>query len=119
MTISDPGKNGLVLRIEHASIYDGEGIRTVVFMKGCPLGCLWCSTPESQCFDVEQAEGMVYGKTFTAQQIFDEVRKDELFFFHSGGGVTFSGTGTDFGGSGGVTLGGAGGSTAGGGGTVT
>ena len=91
MTISDPGKNGLVLRIEHASIYDGEGIRTVVFMKGCPLGCLWCSTPESQCFDVEQAEGTVYGKTFTAQQIFDEVRKDELFFFHSGGGVTFSG----------------------------
>ncbi len=90
-TNPDPGPTGLVLRIEHASIYDGEGIRTVDFMKGCPLGCLWCSTPESQCFDVEQAEGVTYGQTRTARQIFDEVRKDELFFFHSGGGVTFSG----------------------------
>ena len=41
-------KSGRVLRIERASKHDGAGIRTVVFLKGCPLRCIWCSTPESQ-----------------------------------------------------------------------
>ncbi|MFR7358090.1 MAG: 4Fe-4S cluster-binding domain-containing protein [Dorea longicatena] len=40
-------KTGRVLRIEKTSIHDGEGLRTVVFLKGCPLRCKWCSTPES------------------------------------------------------------------------
>lgn len=39
---------GRVLRIERASNHDGAGIRTVIFLKGCPLRCIWCSTPESQ-----------------------------------------------------------------------
>ncbi|MCD8233853.1 MAG: hypothetical protein LUC51_05615 [Cloacibacillus porcorum] len=39
---------GSVLRIEKSSIHDGDGLRTVLFLKGCPLRCLWCSTPESQ-----------------------------------------------------------------------
>jgi pyruvate formate lyase activating enzyme len=39
---------GLILKIERFSIHDGPGIRTVVFMKGCPLRCTWCSSPESQ-----------------------------------------------------------------------
>ena len=39
---------GRVLRIERSSNKDGFGIRTVVFFKGCPLRCEWCSTPESQ-----------------------------------------------------------------------
>lgn len=37
-----------ILRIEHLSLSDGKGMRTVVFFKGCPLRCAWCSTPESQ-----------------------------------------------------------------------
>lgn len=83
---------GLVLRIEHASIYDGDGIRTVVFMKGCHLNCRWCSTPESQSFAVEQdREGKSYGRWMSVEQVMREIHKDELFFFHSGGGVTFSG----------------------------
>lgn len=39
---------GHVFEIERFAIHDGPGIRTVVFMKGCPLSCLWCSNPESQ-----------------------------------------------------------------------
>lgn len=39
---------GTILRIEKISPYDGQGLRTVVFFKGCPLRCAWCSTPESQ-----------------------------------------------------------------------
>ncbi len=37
-----------IFNIQKYSIHDGPGIRTVVFFKGCPLSCLWCSNPESQ-----------------------------------------------------------------------
>lgn len=39
---------GIVFNIQKFSIHDGPGIRTIVFLKGCPLRCLWCSNPESQ-----------------------------------------------------------------------
>lgn len=39
---------GTVLNIQSYSLHDGSGIRTVVFLKGCPLRCKWCSNPESQ-----------------------------------------------------------------------
>jgi pyruvate formate lyase activating enzyme len=39
---------GTVFNIQRYSIQDGPGIRTTVFLKGCPLRCLWCSNPESQ-----------------------------------------------------------------------
>jgi pyruvate formate lyase activating enzyme len=48
---SNPRKNekkGLVFNIQQFSVHDGPGIRTTVFLKGCPLHCLWCSNPESQ-----------------------------------------------------------------------
>ena len=42
-----PESEGVVLEIERWSSKDGPGIRTVVFMKGCPLRCTWCCNPES------------------------------------------------------------------------
>jgi pyruvate formate lyase activating enzyme len=39
---------GFVFDIKRFSIHDGPGIRTTVFLKGCPLSCLWCHNPESQ-----------------------------------------------------------------------
>ncbi|AFL98803.1 MULTISPECIES: glycyl-radical enzyme activating protein [Desulfitobacterium] len=43
------GQNsGQVFNIQKYSIHDGPGIRTIVFLKGCPLKCQWCSNPESQ-----------------------------------------------------------------------
>ena len=39
---------GMVFDIQKFSIHDGPGIRTTVFLKGCPLKCLWCHNPESQ-----------------------------------------------------------------------
>jgi len=44
---------GVIFDIQRYSLHDGEGIRTLVFMKGCPLKCLWCSNPESQSYKME------------------------------------------------------------------
>ncbi|MDD2573590.1 MAG: glycyl-radical enzyme activating protein [Bacillota bacterium] len=133
--------NGTVLRIERSSIHDGQGLRTVLFLKGCPLRCIWCSTPESQnpvpekgyakercrecglCVEAcpagalsldgesgglqinrEKCRGCFacvdkcpsgalkrYGYSMSVEQAVAEVSRDEIFFFHSGGGVTISG----------------------------
>ena len=45
---ADDGSEGVVFHIQRYSIQDGPGIRTTVFLKGCPLRCEWCSNPESQ-----------------------------------------------------------------------
>jgi pyruvate formate lyase activating enzyme len=39
---------GIVFNIQRYSLHDGPGIRTIVFLKGCPLDCQWCSNPESK-----------------------------------------------------------------------
>ena len=44
---------GTVLSIERGTLHDGPGLRTTVFLKGCPLLCLWCHNPESQLFEPE------------------------------------------------------------------
>ncbi|MFC1903547.1 glycyl-radical enzyme activating protein [Chloroflexota bacterium] len=44
---------GIVVKIQRFSVQDGPGIRTTVFLKGCPLRCLWCSNPETQNTSVE------------------------------------------------------------------
>lgn len=44
---------GLVFQTIHGSFVDGHGIRTTVFLKGCPLKCVWCCNPEGQSFEPE------------------------------------------------------------------
>lgn len=44
---------GVVFNIQKFSIHDGPGVRTTVFLKGCPLRCAWCSNPESQLLKVQ------------------------------------------------------------------
>lgn len=46
----NPEGKGIIFNIQRFSVHDGPGIRTTVFMKGCPLRCPWCSNPESQDF---------------------------------------------------------------------
>jgi len=41
-------KTGIIFDVKHFAVHDGPGIRTTVFLKGCPLRCLWCHSPESQ-----------------------------------------------------------------------
>lgn len=44
---------GLVFHLVHGSMVDGWGIRTTIFLKGCPLRCIWCCNPEGQSFAPE------------------------------------------------------------------
>lgn len=44
-----------IFDIQRFSIHDGQGIRTVMFTKGCPLSCMWCQNPESQKSNAEVA----------------------------------------------------------------
>jgi len=46
---------GIFFNIQRFCVHDGPGIRTILFAKGCPLHCLWCSNPESQRFEPEVA----------------------------------------------------------------
>ena len=47
--------NGLIFNVQKFSLHDGAGIRTLVFFKGCPRKCKWCSNPEGQSYSPELA----------------------------------------------------------------
>jgi pyruvate formate lyase activating enzyme len=73
-------RSGLVFNVQRFSLHDGPGVRSTVFMKGCPLSCAWCHNPESQsprpefvrmrhrcmscgrCSDAELADPVVNGR---------------------------------------------------------
>ena len=91
-------ETALVFDIEKFAVHDGPGIRTVVFLKGCPLRCVWCHNPESQSFEPEQmasADGKsppeTVGRPMTVEEVMAAVRKDKAFYDNSGGGLTVSG----------------------------
>ncbi len=54
-TFDDRKTTGVVFNIQKYSVHDGPGIRTIVFTKGCPLSCRWCSNPESQSLRPQMA----------------------------------------------------------------
>ncbi len=136
---SDKGEimavKGYVMQLQPFSVNDGDGIRTTIFLAGCPLRCKWCSNPEGlskkpligwyerKCIgcgacekacpehiginmNLEREKCIACGKctevcpkgaraklvTLTdADDILSQVRKHEIFYRYSGGGITFSG----------------------------
>jgi pyruvate formate lyase activating enzyme len=94
---------GIIFDIKHYALHDGPGVRTTVFLKGCPMGCWWCHNPESRSplitsfpktekigeSELEVAETV--GREVTVAEVIREVEKDTVLFEESLGGVTISG----------------------------
>lgn len=136
--------SGRIFNIQKYSIYDGYGIRTLVFLKGCPLRCKWCSNPEGisngfqimfrkdQCINCGACVNVcpqkihtiarekdspihkidrnipcngcgecahrclkgalsVAGKDISVEETVKNILQDSMFYWRSGGGVTFGG----------------------------
>lgn len=126
---------GYVMQLQPFSVNDGDGIRTTIFLAGCPLRCKWCSNPEGfskkpligwyqrKCIgcgaceaacpehiginmNLEREKCIACGKCVEvcpkgarakmvsycdADDILSQIRKHEIFYRYSGGGITFSG----------------------------
>lgn len=132
-------EDGLIFKIKRFCVHDGPGIRTTVFLKGCPLKCIWCHSPEGiskdisiwydnnaciacgscveacsqealkleinsitidrvkcvtagDCVKICPADALTFtGSLLTADEVLFEIKKDQVFYMSSGGGVTLSG----------------------------
>ncbi|MDP2236889.1 MAG: glycyl-radical enzyme activating protein [Bacteroidales bacterium] len=94
---------GLIFDIRSFSVHDGPGIRTTVFLKGCPLRCAWCHNPESFSCEPEKALRVqklgdtsytvqeTIGSWMHPEDIVARFEADRPFFEESGGGITISG----------------------------
>ena len=68
----------------HRIVVDGEGVTSLVAFMACPLRCRYCLNPQTLVPDGPH-------RVLTPEELYAEVRRDELYFLASGGGVTFGG----------------------------
>jgi pyruvate formate lyase activating enzyme len=73
---------GYISKIEPFGTFDGPGIRSIIFLSGCPLRCLYCHNPETWQAHI--------GNRYTAEELTEMALKNKPYY-GSNGGVTFSG----------------------------
>ena len=78
-------KTTSILNISRLRTYtDGEGISTLIGFTGCPLRCAYCLNPYSW-------DGSVEPKAYTIDELYDKVKRDNIYFLSTGGGLVFGG----------------------------
>lgn len=94
---------GIIFDIKRFAIHDGPGLRTTIFLKGCPLNCWWCHNPESINPEIETYTSVdrlgeqtfkttkQIGRKATADEVFIEIKKEAIFMEEGNGGLTISG----------------------------
>jgi len=86
---------GSVFDIREFTVHDGPGIRTTVFLKGCPLRCTWCHNPEGQSRDPQPmtspAGTRLVGIEYAAGELADILNRQSVILRPNQGGITFSG----------------------------
>ncbi|NLS77497.1 MAG: radical SAM protein [Chloroflexi bacterium] len=87
--------SGIVFDIREFAVHDGPGIRTTVFLKGCPLSCSWCHNPEGISREPQAMRGQagerVVGKRYTSEQLAYLLNGQASILRAAEGGITFSG----------------------------
>ena len=88
-------RTGIVFDIREFSIHDGPGLRTSVFLKGCPLRCAWCHNPEGLSADPQPfatpSGTRTAGQRYTSTELATLLNRQAELLRAGEGGVTFSG----------------------------
>ena len=86
---------GIIFDLKELAIHDGPGIRTTVFLKGCPMSCQWCHNPEGQSRQPQVIRSPVgermAGKVYTAVELAALLNQQVGILRANEGGITFSG----------------------------
>lgn len=77
--------DGYIMQMQNFSVNDGDGIRTTIFLYGCPLHCIWCCNPENAYCPEQEMHHM------TLEEVDKKISRQALFYRGNGGGITFSG----------------------------
>jgi pyruvate formate lyase activating enzyme len=86
---------GTIFSIEEFAVHDGPGIRTTIFLKGCPLRCEWCHNPEGispepQWMD-KKGERTMCGRRVTVDEMAALILRNKEIYAMNNGGITFTG----------------------------
>jgi pyruvate formate lyase activating enzyme len=86
---------GIIFDIKEFAVHDGPGLRTTVFLKGCPLSCTWCHNPEGLSMAPQEMRSPAgvrrVGKEYSAQELAELLNRQAHILKAGEGGVTFSG----------------------------
>jgi len=87
--------SGIVFDIKEFAVHDGPGVRTTVFLKGCPLSCMWCHNPEGQSIQPQVIRSLVgervAGREYSAKELASLLNEQAAILRTNEGGITFSG----------------------------